>query len=183
MSSVCLSYRSLFPYLDTGTIYMNHAAVSPFSQPVVDVLQHYIHQRSVTQIENYFAFQPTLQETREQIAFLLNTQPERIAFVRNTSDGLNILASGFPWQKGDRIILNDLEFPSNIYPFLNCQHFGVEIDWVRHQDGKILLEDIELLITLRTRLISISHVQFLTGYRINLEKLGQLCKAHNILFV
>jgi selenocysteine lyase/cysteine desulfurase len=175
-------YRSLFPYLKTGYIYMNHAGISPLSQRVVDAIHDYLWKRSETEIENFFTFQKTLVETKEMIGKIINAPKERIAFVDNTSNGLNLLANGLEWKTGDTILLNNLEFPSNVYPFLNLKRHGVQIDFVKNRDGKVLLEDIEKAITPQTRLLSISHVQFMNGFRINLEQVGELCKSKGIIF-
>jgi len=182
MTNDIATYRSLFPYLKTGYIYMNHAAISPLSRRVVDAIHGYLTQRSETEIENFFTFQKTLVETKEMIGKLINAPKERIAFVDNTSNGFNLLANGLKWKTGDRILLNDMEFPSNVYPFLNLKRRGVKIDFVKNRNGMILLEDIEKAITPRTKLLSISHVQFLNGFRIDLERVGELCKAKGIIF-
>jgi cysteine desulfurase/selenocysteine lyase len=123
-----------------------------------------------------------ISETKTETGELINCKPERIAFVDNTSNGLNILAQGLDWKYGDRIILNDLEFPSNVYPFLNLKSYGVEIDFVKSKNGAVLYEDIEKAITAKTKLISISYVQFLTGYRADLERIGELCRRKGIIF-
>jgi cysteine desulfurase / selenocysteine lyase len=171
-----------FPYLKSGMIYMNHAAISPLSLPVVEQINKYIYVRSETEIENFQEFLNLVSETKFLISELINCTPGRIAFVDNTSNGLNILAQGLDWKESDRIILNDIEFPSNIYPFLNLKSYGVEIDFIKSKNGKILYEDIEASITSRTKLLSISQVQFLTGYRSDLERIGELCKKHGIIF-
>lgn len=175
-------YRLLYPYLNSGLVYMNHAAISPMSQPVTAALQEYIHQCSTTDVENYFAFQPTLAETRHWLAELLHTQPEHLAWVANTSTGLNILATGLAWQPGERILINPLEFPANVYPFLNCQRLGVAVDFVQPRGHYLALEDFAAALTPRTRLLSVSYVQFLTGQRMDLQALGQMCKENGTLF-
>ncbi len=174
--------REFYPYLKYGKIYMNHAAISPLSIPVVDAINKFVYQRSVTEIENYFPFMKIVSDTKTKMGELINCDPERTAFVENTSNGLNILAQGLTWEKGDRIILNDIEFPSNIYPFLNLQSQGVEIDFAKSENGICDLEQIEKLVTPKTKLISISYVQFLSGYKADLEKIGEFCKSKNIIF-
>ncbi|MGE5682684.1 MAG: aminotransferase class V-fold PLP-dependent enzyme, partial [Bacillota bacterium] len=166
----------------TGKIYMNHAAISPLSQPVVDALNEYIYQRSQTEIENYFSFQRIVVDTKNRLSELINTTPDRIAFVDNTSNGLNILAQSIDWKPGDRIILNDIEFPSNIYPFLNLKSYGVEFDIIKSHDGQVSFEDVEKAITSKTKLVSISHVQFLTGYRTDIQSIGEICRQKGIIF-
>jgi cysteine desulfurase/selenocysteine lyase len=169
--------RAYFPHT-AEQIYLNHAAISPFSVPVVKALHGYIEQRHLTEIENYYSFQPVLQATRERLGALLHTSSERIAFSPNTSSGLAVLATGLSWQPGDRILLNALEFPSNVYPFENLRRLGVEIDYVQPRNHYLALEDFEAALTPRTRLLSISQVQFLTGQRMPLRALGQLCKQN-----
>jgi len=168
--------------LKHGTVYLNHAATGALSTKVVAAVEKYLEERSETEIENYFSFQPVLAGTRELAARLLHTSPDRIAFSDNTSNALNILAAGFEWKQGDRIILNDLEFPANVYPFMNLKRFGIEIDFVKNREGKILAEDIEAAMTARTKLVSTSHVQFLSGYRADIRAIGELCKKHDAMF-
>jgi selenocysteine lyase/cysteine desulfurase len=174
--------RNFYPYLKSGRIYMNHAAISPLSTPVVEKLNVLIYERSSTVIEDFPVYLKLVNDTKSKIGKLINSDPGCVAFVENTSNGLNILAQGLDWKPGDRIILNDIEFPSNVYPFLNLKSYGVEIDFVKSVNGKVLFEDIEAAITPKTRLLSISSVQFLSGYRADLQKLGELCKSKNIIF-
>ncbi len=176
------SVRAEFQYLQTGKIYFDHAAISPLSKPVTEAIENYLHERSVSEINNYHAGLDLVEETKELLGELINVSPARIAFTRSVTDGLNILAQGLHWEKGDRIILNDIEFPANIYPFLNLKKYGVEIDFVKSRNGVVSFEDIEKLVTPETRLISISFVQFLSGYRAELEKIGALCRERNIIF-
>jgi selenocysteine lyase/cysteine desulfurase len=161
---------------------MNHAAISPLPSPVVNEVNDYLRLRSETEVENFPEFLKLIDETKIRIGELINSSPERIAFVENTSNGLNILAQGLEWKQGDRIILNDIEFPSNVYPFLNLKPYGVEIDFIKSKDGKVLCEDIEAAITPKTKLLSISQVQFLSGYRSDIERIGDLCKQKGIIF-
>jgi cysteine desulfurase/selenocysteine lyase len=172
--------RHHFAHLNEG-IYLNHASISPLSHPVRAQLDTFLDQRFIAPIENYFPFLPILQATRERLATLLHTTPDRMAFCANTSAGLNLLATGLNWKPGDRIVLNPLEFPANVYPFLNCQRLGVEIDWVQPRGHYLDLEDFAQLLTPRTRLVSISHVQFLTGQRIHIPTLAALCQTHGAL--
>ena len=173
--------RNLFPYLRTGRIYFNHASTGPMSLKVKNILDKILTERSESDIDNFRDFIKTSEETRAQIARLLNTTSERIGFNDNTSTGINLLAQGIKWQKGDRILLNDLEFPSNVYPFMNLEKQGVLIDFVKSHNGIVSADDIINSIKPGTRLISVSVVQFLTGYRINLEKLGKVCKEKGII--
>ncbi len=174
--------RKQFPYLDTGKIYLNHAAVSPLPKTVAEEVAAYIHERSETEINNYKAGLEKTDNLKQKLATLLKTKTERIAFTKSVTDSLNILAQGVEWKRGDRIILNDIEFPANVYPFLNLTNIGVEIDFVKSKNGIIDIDDIETVITPKTKLLSISFVQFLSGYRADLKTIGELCKKNNIIF-
>ncbi len=78
--------------------------------------------------------------------------------------------------------MNDIEFPSNVYPFLNLKKHGVEIDFTKSRNGIVDIEDLEKLITPKTKLISISMVQFLSGYKADIDAIGELCKQKGIIF-
>lgn len=173
--------RALYPHAQ-HQLYLNHAAISPFSTPVMTALEGYLHQRHLGEIENYYFMLPRIAELRALLARLVGAQAEDIAFAPNTSFGLNLLATGLDWRPGDRILLNTLEFPANVYPFLNCKRLGVEVDFVAPRNHVIHLEDLAAAITPRTRLLSISFVQFLTGQRHDLVALGRLCRERGVLF-
>lgn len=182
MSLPLSEVRAFFPHTQ-NQIYLNHAAISPYSTHVVMALENFIRQRHLEEIENYFFMLPKINDLRQRLATYVGAaSADQIAFTSNTSAGLNLLATGLDWQPGDRILLNSLEFPANIYPFLNLQRQGVEIDFVEPVNHQIRFEDIEAKIQPRTRLLSISQVQFLTGQRVDLYALGQLCREHQILF-
>ncbi|MAT57481.1 MAG: aminotransferase [Ignavibacteriae bacterium] len=174
--------RQLFPHLQTGKIYFNHASIGPLASPIVQKLNDYLFERSVSPIKNFNTFVRASIGAKELLGKLINANPKRIAWVDNVSNGLNVLAQGLEWKSGDRIILNDLEFPSNVYPFQNLKSYGVEIDFVKSRDGKILLEDLEKAITPKTKMLSISAVQFLSGFRAELKSIGELCRKYNIIF-
>jgi selenocysteine lyase/cysteine desulfurase len=174
--------REYFPHLKKGIIYFNHAAAGPVSTKLRDELNSLLKDRSEGNIDNYYSFKEKIDDSKELLGEMLNCSTDRIAFTDNTSNGLNILAQGVRWKKGDRILLNDVEFPANVYPFLNLQEQGVEIDFVKSKDGIVSAEDVIEAVKPGTRLISISYVQFLSGYRVDLKKIGKFCKENEIIF-
>lgn len=174
--------RNLFPHLKTDQIYFNHAAIGPWTTLATDRINEYTSQRSGKKIENYSDFMKWSASAKEKLGKLLGAKPERLAWIDNVSNGISILAQGLKWKTGDRIVLNDLEFPSNVYPFLNLMKEGVEIDIVKSQNGVVHFEDIEKTITQNTKLVSISLVQFLSGYKADIDVIGEYCKKHGIIF-
>jgi selenocysteine lyase/cysteine desulfurase len=173
--------RKLFPHLQKDIVYFNHASTGPMSSRVKEAINRLIYLKSEGKIDDYKELLSRADESKQLLGKMLNTTADRFAFTSNTSSGLNILAQGFPWEKGDRIILGDVEFPANVYPFMNLKDIGVEIDFVKSENGIITAEDLIHAITPKTKLISVSYVQFLSGYRIDLEILGTACKEKGII--
>ncbi|MDE3057694.1 MAG: aminotransferase class V-fold PLP-dependent enzyme [Bacteroidota bacterium] len=175
-------YRSWFPHIVNGSIWMNHAAISPLSTRVNTAVQKYLEARTTGEIDVYLSMLPTVAHLKQNIGTLINAAPERIGFVLNTSEGLSVLASGLEWKPGDRILLNESEFPANVVPFLNLRRHGVEIDFIKIHHGAITPEITEQYLTSKTKLVSVSFVQFLSGFRADLAAIGALCKKRGIIF-
>lgn len=174
--------RNNFSYIQNGIIYFNHASSGPIPNFTSEAVKNYLIERSSTTIDNYENILKTIAETKELIAKFINSKPERIAFLDNVSNAMNLIAQGLKWEKDDEIILFDIEFPANVYPFLNLKKFGVRVKIIPTKNGRIEFEDIKKAITNKTKLLSISHVQFLSGYRADLEKIGNLCRENKIIF-
>jgi selenocysteine lyase/cysteine desulfurase len=175
--------RALFPHTTQGKVYLNHAGTGPLSTRVLAAMAAYLHERSEGTIDNYPADVEMVGRVRRYAQRLINAEsPERITFQPNTSDALNVVASGISWTPGDRIILNDLEFPANVYPYLNLKRLGVELDVVGSRGGMITPDQIEKTLTPRTRLVALSAVQFLSGHRADLTSIGGLCRSRGVTF-
>ena len=174
--------RSYFPYLKNGIIYFNHASTAPINTGAKKRIDEFVKERSEFANDDYWAFKAVADETKTMIGEMINCSEERIAFLDNTTNGIIWLAQGIDWNAGDRIILNDVEFPANVYPFIQLKEKGVEIDFIKSTNGIVTAEEIIDAIQPRTKLISISFVQFLSGYRIDLEKIGKVCREKEIIF-
>jgi cysteine desulfurase/selenocysteine lyase len=165
-------------------IYLNHAATSPLSTRVVDAMQHHLSDRSAGPIDTYPKDLEAIKSLRTSVARLINaSSAERVAFVGNTSDAINIVASAFPWRPGDRVLLNELEFPANVYPYLNLRQRGVTLDTLACPDGRVTPDVIARALTPSTRVVAISAVQFLSGYRADLAAIGSLCRARGVRLI
>ncbi len=175
------SYREDFP-ITKSHIYLDHAGVAPVSSRVIRKVEKFLKEAAESAIIRYQYWMDRVQEVRTNCARLIGSQPEELAFVKNTSHGLSIVAEGLDWKYGDNLLVYEREFPSNAYTWLNLERRGVRVKVVPYQDGKILAEDIERLIDSRTRLLAISSVQFSNGFKVDLKTLGELCKEKGILF-
>jgi len=175
--------RSLFPVTDKY-IYMNHAAVSPLSTSVRDAMQALIEDVTLNGSANYEDWCRTYEETRHSAARLVNARPHEIAFMRNTSEALSAVANGIDWREGDNVVSCNVEFPSNIYPWQRLREtHGVQMKLAEERDGRIHPDELISLIDDRTRVVTISWVQFASGYRSNLARIGKFCRERDIIFV
>ena len=173
--------RAQFPHTE-DLVYLDHAATGPLSTPVMEVVSAYLAQRHRTKPNNYFDLEPLVEAARQRAATVLGADPARVDFVPNTSSAINLLAQGLDWQPGDRVAVPACEFPTNVYPWIGLEKQGVALDFIPHDRGTFTVEDVERAIRPQTRVVSVSWVQFLSGFRADLDAIGTLCRARDILF-
>ena len=118
---------------------------------------------------------------KRKIGTLIGAGPTEIAFVKNTTEGLLIVANGLDWRAGDNVLVPDIEYPSNVYCWMNLARRGVAVKWIKSRDGRILVDDIAALIDSRTRLVTLSTVQFSNGFRQDLGGTAELCRSRGVL--
>jgi cysteine desulfurase / selenocysteine lyase len=92
-------FREEFPYLKSGKIYFNHASTGPMSKRVLNTIEKVLYEKSENNIDDYLGLQAVIKESKSNLAEMLNTLPDRIAYIDNTSTGLNIIAQGVKWKK------------------------------------------------------------------------------------
>jgi selenocysteine lyase/cysteine desulfurase len=178
--------RTLFPHTKRS-VYLDHASIGPLSTRTRAALEAHILGRSEGAINTFVEDIGLLRESRTNVAMLINAEsPDRIAFFLNTSDALNIVPTGLKWNIGDKIVVNDLEFPANVYPYLNLQRHGVEVEILPTREGEVTPEMIERVLTRssgKVKIVSLSAVQFLSGFRPDLAAIGEICRRHGVIFV
>lgn len=171
-----------FP-LEQGLIYLNHAAVAPWPKRTAQAVTAFAEQNVVHGSQFYPQWLQKERELRQQLQQLLNApSTEDIALVKNTSEALSFVAYGLSWRSGDNIVSSNEEFPSNRIPWQSLADQGVEF---READLNSCTEPEDALFALvdhRTRLITISSIQFASGLRLDLNKIGKFCRQRNILF-
>lgn len=176
------SIRSLFPAANKYT-YLNSAAVSPISTTTVEAVNSQLNDVAANGSINYLEWIATKNRARGLIAEMLNVGAEQIAFMRNTSDGFASVANGLSWKKGDNIVSFENEFPANFYPWRRVRdEFGVEFRLCPERDGRIDLEELIGLIDSNTKVVTISAVQYASGFNADLERIGRAARAADALF-
>lgn len=176
------SYRAEFPVTER-LIYFNHAAVSPISNRVREAMAHLLDDVSKHGALNWKAWQEVVNRARSKAAELIGAAPSEIAFVKNTSEGIACCASGLELQAGDKVVSVQGEFPANIYPWMALAEQGVELDLVEQRDGRIDVRELAARLDHRTKVLTISFVQFLSGFRSDLKLLGRVCRDRGVLFI
>jgi selenocysteine lyase/cysteine desulfurase len=174
------SLRTEFP-VSGRYIYLDHAGVAPVSGRVRAAVERFIAESAGSGAFTYPEWAKQISETRSLAAQLLNAETSEIAFVRSTSHGLSLVAEGLPWNTGENVVVYEKEFPANLFPWLHLERKGVEARIVRARNGRVEIDDIASAIDEKTRLIALSSVQFTTGFRVDLEKLGGICRSKGVL--
>jgi cysteine desulfurase/selenocysteine lyase len=176
-------YQKLFDSLDS-MIWLAHAGIAPISRPVADAIEAHTRDRLTHAASHVDQWLVDLKEVKRLASRLLNCDADDLAVTSNTTHGINLIAHGLQYNPGDQVILARTEYPANVYPWWAQQSRGLEMVWVDPDDnGRIPVERYAEKITDRTRVLTVSHVQFTTGYRHDLQRLGALCKQAGILFV
>jgi selenocysteine lyase/cysteine desulfurase len=164
--------------------YFDHAAVSPLPRRSTDAVRNWAADQEHNGIVGSSERERRIEAIRDHVARLLNAHRDEIAFISSTTHGISLIAEGFPWKPGDNVVAPAEEYPSNIYPWMNLQSRGVELRLVATRDRRIVLDDLVAAFDRSTRVLAISHVEFSSGFRNDLDDLAELCHKRGIaLFV
>jgi len=165
--------RKEFPVTE-NLKYFDHAAIAPLHRRTLEAINEYTGYFSKYGIKNFEIWVEKIEAVRQKLADLINATPEEIAFTKSTSAGLSVFANGIEFKNGDNILIPDIEFPSNVYPWLNLERKGVKVNFIKTYNGILDENSIEALIDENTRVVSISWVQFSSGYKADLAKISQI---------
>jgi len=173
--------RKQFPVTNKYA-YLNHAGIGPLSTRVTEAVDAVTHDNRDHGGINFMQWSDAVTHVRAAAAKLIGASPDEIAFVKNTSAGLILVAAGIEWKPGDNIVTAEGEFPANVYPWLFLKRVGVETRFARARDGRIDPEEIADLIDARTRLVALSWVEFATGFQNDLGVIGDICRRKRTWF-
>ncbi len=176
-AELCDKYRDEFP-VSRNLIYLNHAAVAPLCRSSADAMKWLADDSCQNGSLHYDVWMDCYQGLREATAKLINSKPEEIAIVKNTSEGIATVALGLDWKAGDRIVAFKEEFPANYYPWLRLEARGVQLTWLSIYDS---LETIGEAVK-GARLLAISYVNYLSGHKVDIRAIGELCREHNCFY-
>lgn len=171
--------REKFP-ITRNYNFQNHAAIAPMSAPAAEALIGYAREISEAAYLRGTYYRAA-ERVRGSAAKLINADPAEVTFVKNTCEGINYIANGVEWLTRDNVVTTTMEFPANLYPWLALEHRGVRVLRVEDEEGRIPFDRIAATINNRTRLVTVSAVQWSNGFRMDLTRLGELCKEKGVL--
>lgn len=174
--------RSLFPSAEK-CIHLNHAGTSPIARPVAEAVQRVCEELMSENILTGYLNHNTHQEAlRAALGRMMNVPTKTLAFVRNTSHAISIAAQSIPFQPGDSVVVPEIEYPANVYPWMAQEHRGVTVRLVPPRENSIVNEeDLISACDSSTRVLAVSWVQWTTGQRLDLARLGAFCRERGIL--
>jgi len=176
------AFRSHFPVTQKWA-FLDHAAVAPLPDVAVAALAEYgtsLAENGIAAIREQVA---RIAHVRSQSAKLINSPSvDDVFFVPNTTHGIGIVAEGFPWQPGDNVVLPAEEYPANQYPWMNLAARGVEARRVPSRGNRVLIDDLRAAMDGRTRVLAVSFVEFASGFRNDLDAIGELCREKGVFF-
>jgi cysteine desulfurase / selenocysteine lyase len=165
--------------------YFDHAAVAPLPAAAAERLRKFADQASQSGDKHWLEWSLIVSRLRTAAAQLLGANECEVALVPNTTIGINLVAEGFPWKSGDNLVVPDNEFPSNLLPWKNLQRRGVEVRMLPVPDtGEISIDQLVALMDHRTRLVALSWVGFVSGFRLDLQRVAEAVHRRGaLLFV
>jgi selenocysteine lyase/cysteine desulfurase len=171
-------YADQFP-VRQSLVYLNHAAVAPLCKRAADAMKWLAEDCLQFGSMHYDQWMAAYQGLREAAARLIHADQSEIALVKNTSEGIATVAMGLDWKSGDRIVGFGEEFPANYFPWKRLEEQGVQVTWLSYKDP---LDRIDQACR-GARLLSISFVQYLSGYRAPLEAIGEICQRRGCIYM
>lgn len=171
------AWRHEFPVTETLT-YLNHAAVAPLSRRCADAMKSLADDVLLYGSLHYDRWMECYEGFRVSAARLINAHRDEIAVVKNTSEGIATIALGLDWKPGDKIVAFREEFPANYFPWLRLEAKGVRIEWLSVFDPLDRIDEAAR----GAKLLAISYVQYLSGYRADIESIGDVCHRHGCFY-
>jgi len=164
-------------------VHLDHAAIAPLPNPTRAALVDWVEDAAANAGAHWPDWHRGVEACRDQAARLLGCDRDEIALLGNTAQGINLVAEGYPWRPGDNLVTLADEFPSNQYPWMNLADRGVEARRVPTDAGRVDLDRLARAMDDRTRILAISWVSYLSGWRYDVDQLAALAHEHGVLLM
>lgn len=170
-----------FPVIK-DSLFLGHAGVTILPRRVARTMQDYLEQ-SCLRMQEYPEAWKAVNETRVVAAELIGAKASEIALIGPTSVGLSLVANGLPWQAGDEVVSYLDDYPANVYPWTDLERHGVVLKRLQPASpGEITPELVEAALTPKTKLVALASCHFLSGYRIEIDRIGRMLRERGVLF-
>jgi selenocysteine lyase/cysteine desulfurase len=176
------TFRLQMPVTSRRAVF-DHAAVAPLPAAARDAIAQWLTEATEEGGSAWARWERRMQEARTTAAAMVGAEPEEIGLIRSTTEGITMVAEGFPWREGENVVLPADEFPSNQYPWLNLESRGVEVRRVPVEGGRLDLNRLEAACDGRTRIVSLSWVGFLSGWRTDLNAAAEMAHRRGALLL
>lgn len=174
--------RSQFPALERLN-FLNIAQKAVLPKAVEAAIAEWMQDVYTTAGQNSFSMLP-VEETRKAVAAAFGMPARDVALIKNTSEGINIIAQGFPWRAGDNVVISEMEHENNTFPWRHLRRRDVEVRVARpDEQGRITADDYRGLVDGRTRIIAVAWVAYGNGYRADIDALADFCRGRGIKLV
>ncbi|MEE9443344.1 MAG: aminotransferase class V-fold PLP-dependent enzyme [candidate division Zixibacteria bacterium] len=180
--SIEKSLRRHFPHT-SKKVYFNAASNGPLPNPAFKIITDSNRIANMAAIGARKELFSSLDSIRRNASKIFGCRQSETGFGFNTTFGINLAAFGLPLGKDDEVLLVDVEFPANVYPWLELRNRGIKVKFIKTQNGFLNIDDLQKAITKKTKVVSISFVQFFNGHKNDLKKIGEICGKHKIYFV
>lgn len=167
--------RRQFPVTENST-YLNSAAAGPLSRTTMAAATEYYQLMMKDADTHWDEWLAKREEVRRNVAAFINAEPDEIALTTNTSSGMNVIIDAL--ETHGEVISCDLEFPVTTLPWMNRR---IPVHLVKSVSGAVPIEDVRGAMNVRSGVISLSHVQYSNGLRMNLEELGNAKGGHALV--
>ena len=176
--------RGDFPILNSGVIYLDNAASSLTPDPVIDKMSAFYHEyranveRGVYRLSRKASDE--LASSRTKVCKLINAASEtEVIFTKNTTEGINLVASGLEWKKGDKVVTTLLEHHSNFIVWQRLKKLGVRLEVIKpNAEGIFNIKDFEKAIDDKTRLVALTHISNVLGTIVPIKDIAKLAREH-----
>lgn len=162
--------------------YLDHAALAPMPAVTADRICDFANQSAQVGNIDWLDWLSEAEEARTAAAEMIHASSEEITFTPNTTFGINLVSEGLDWREGDNVVTLADEFPTNLYPWLHLESRGVETRLVETDNGAVDYDQLAAACDSRTRVLSVSWVGYQTGYRVDIDRIAEICQTKDVLF-
>jgi selenocysteine lyase/cysteine desulfurase len=175
-------WRAEFPVAER-CVFLDHAGVAPISTRVRKAIELFAAEAAEAMFLRYPYWEERAEDVRRGCARLIRCAPYQVAFVKNTSEALSLVAEGLDLGAGDAVVVADREFPSNVYPWWGLRRLGVDVRMIDTPASGLTAADVARVLDDRVRVVALSAVAYGTGDRLDLAAIAGLCRERGALFV